>query len=92
MVYMGLIIKGTIPRVPQFSLWNTIRWICHLIWLSNLPSTQNTRIASYRNAVDNVYVLLTRAVVSIQVAKIIYSFSLFSSYVNIQRCMMYHYI
>ncbi len=24
-VYMGLIIKGTIPRVPPFSLWDTLR-------------------------------------------------------------------
>ena len=47
--------------------------IRHVIWLSNLPSTQNTPIASYQNAVDNVYVLLTRVVVSIQVAKNIYS-------------------
>ena len=25
-VYMGLIIKGTIPRVPPFSPWMVIRW------------------------------------------------------------------
>ena len=35
-MYMGLIIKGTIPRVPPFSLWNLWIWITsYLLHLLN---------------------------------------------------------
>ncbi len=48
-VYMGLIIKGTIPRVPSFSLWQYL-FRKKYVWFFRPPSWRALMISSQKNS------------------------------------------